>query len=192
MKTINRTWQYYLGNGLMAMAVLGLVWTFWPILREEWLYRMGNKQISQGTIDATYSIEIPSIAVRANVILGVDPFKPKVYHEALQHGVAQALHTALPGEPGTQFLFAHSSDAPWRMTRDNTAFFRLNRVKPGDEIFITYQGQLFRYVATELKIVWPSEVKFLKANENQLILQTCTPMGTDWKRLLVFARPVKI
>jgi LPXTG-site transpeptidase (sortase) family protein len=190
MRTEKRL-SYWIGTGMMVVAVMGLVWTFYPIVAEEIRYRLGTEQAVIEPINSGYVLSIPSIRIRAQVIAGVDPFKPKVYLEALQHGVAQASGSALPGQTGTQFLFAHSSEAPWRMTRDNTAFYRLNRVKPGDEIMVSYQGMIYHYRVKELKNVWPNEVSYLVNNRtNQLILQTCTPIGTDWKRLLVFAEPI--
>jgi LPXTG-site transpeptidase (sortase) family protein len=190
MRTEKRL-SYWIGTGMMVVAVMGLVWTFYPIVAEEIRYRLGTEQAVIEPINSGYILSIPSIRIRAQVIAGVDPFKPKVYLAALQHGVAQASGSALPGQTGTQFLFAHSSEAPWRMTRDNTAFYRLNRVKPGDEIMVSYQGMVYHYRVKELKYVWPNEVNYLVNNRtNQLILQTCTPIGTDWKRLLVIADDV--
>ena len=97
----------------------------------------------------------------------------------------------MPGETGTIFLFAHSSDAPWRLTRYNTVFLRLGGLEPGDEIHITTEKGEFIYRVREKKVVWPNETEYLTNIErDQLILQTCSPVGTDLKRLLVFADPV--
>jgi LPXTG-site transpeptidase (sortase) family protein len=187
----SKSFGYWLGTGLMIVGAMGLFWTFYPILREEILFRLGQTQIVSAN-DQTYTIYIPSIGVSAPVVAGVDPFSRHAYLEALKQGIAQAKGTALPGEPGTQYLFAHSSDAPWRMTRENTAFYRLGRVKASDLITVTYQGNQYQYRVTGMKTVWPKDVNYLKdLRTNQLILQTCTPIGTDWKRLLVFAEPIE-
>ena len=105
--------------------------------------------------------------------------------------MAHAKGTALPNQAGTTFLFAHSSDVPWRITSYNTAFYRLGKIQPGDQITITYEGEDYFYQVRDKKVVWPIEVEFLtKQGKDQLILQTCTPIGTSLKRLLVFAEKV--
>lgn len=180
-----------MGNLFIVLGIVGLSWTFGPLLLEELRFRFGQEQIMASPSDG-YVLTIPSLSIQAPVIEAVDPFNRVAYILALQNGVAQAKGTALPGETGTQYLFAHSSDAPWRISRYNTAFFRLNRIKSGDEIQIDYQGNRYAYRVNEIKTVWPREVKYLKdTTKNQLILQTCTPIGTDLKRLLVFAEPIK-
>lgn len=172
----------------MATAIVVSLYVFSPILVEEWQHRFGKNEF---TVDQTeFSIVLPSIGVAAPVVAKVDWQDEAVYKQALQAGVAHAAGTALPGEPGSVYLFSHSSDMPWRMTRYNTAFFRLSRVKPGELIEIRYEGEVYRYQIREKKVVWPSEVEFLTSQETtQLVLQTCTPIGTAYKRLLVLADP---
>src|SRR5690606_17953388 len=110
------------------------------------------------------------------------------YREALQEGVAQAKGTALPGESGSVYLFAHSSGMPWEQLQTNVAFLRLHRLVPGDEVVVRYRGDEYVYRVRESKIVKPHEVEYLReSTRDQLILQTCSPVGTDWRRLLVFA-----
>ncbi|OGV97218.1 hypothetical protein A2W24_04300 [Microgenomates group bacterium RBG_16_45_19] len=176
-----------IGNSLIVLAVMGSLWLIYPFIKEEWRYRFGQTQ----EVTNSYRLIIPAIKVQAPVIAGVDPFNQIEYRQALTQGIAQAKGTALPGEMGTQYLFAHSSDNPWQLTRYNTAFYRLPKLKMGDEIDINYQGQTYAYQVREIKTVKPWEVKYLTESQtNQLILQTCTPIGTDWNRLLVFADPV--
>ncbi len=111
--------------------------------------------------------------------------------EALKKGVAQAKGTSLPGEKGTSFLFAHSSGNPLEMNQYNTVFFRLSELVKGDDVIIFRDGVRTRYIVREKKVILPSETEYLRKNDkNQLILQTCTPVGTNLKRLLVFADPV--
>lgn len=179
-----------IGNALIGMSVVGVLITFYPVIREEVNYRTTDvyqvKPISEA-----FNIRIPSIKVNLPVIENVNPWEKGEYLAALQRGVAHARGTSTPVGEGSMYLFAHSSDVPWRMTRYNTAFFRLGRVKLGDEIVITYAGKDYRYRVNDKKIVWPGEVEYLtRQDKNQLILQTCTPIGTALQRLLVFAEPM--
>lgn len=105
--------------------------------------------------------------------------------------MAVASGFAKPGEAGTTYIFAHSSDSPWNITSYNTVFFRLGELKSGDLVEIKYQGRDFKYQVTHSVEVWPNEVEALTKNSSdQLILQTCTPVGTSLKRLLVFAKRI--
>ena len=109
----------------------------------------------------------------------------------MREGVAHAKGTSLPGEEDTVFLFAHSSDAPWNLTRYNTAFFLLGRLKLGDEVVIYRDNEKVDYRVTETRIVSPTQASFLEdLSVDQLILQTCWPVGTDYKRLLIFAERI--
>lgn len=140
--------------------------------------------------DYSYSIFIPKINAYAPLIPNVDPWNEKEYHEALTRGVAVAKGFAQPGQPGTTYIFAHSSDLPWRISSYNTVFFRLGELKQNDEIYIKKDGMEYKYKVLNSIEVWPNEVEAITKNTgNQLILQTCTPIGTSLKRLLVFAIP---
>lgn len=135
-----------------------------------------------------FTIMIPSINAESKIIESVDPWDKDLYQKALEKGVAHAKNTSLPGENGTIFLFAHSSDVPWRITRTNTPFMKLPLLKVGDTIYLSREDKTYEYQIVEKKTVSPYDVSFLEDTQsNRLILQTCTPPGTDWKRLLVFA-----
>ncbi len=178
----------YIGSLLMVLGVLLLLFIYYPFIR---LFFFPSTLPVQNINKTGFSISIPKIGAQAPVIQNVDPFNPDEYLKALQQGVAHAKGTALPEEFGTVYLFAHSSDVPWHITRYNVAFFNLFRLKAGDEIILTSRGKTYKYKVRETKDVWPSEVQYLLDNSRkQLVLQTCTPLGTSFKRLLVFADPV--
>lgn len=180
--------QKRIGEVLIAISIGGLLFIYYPLLKE--LFFPPHFTASQKA-KIEFSIEIPSIQVFSPVIEGVDPFNQKEYIEKLKNGVAQAKGTSLPGQKGTIYMFAHSSDVPWRITRYNTAFFKLSFVKNGNMIIVRRNGKEFRYKVFQEKTIWPNEVSYLtKPQGDVLILQTCTPVGTALQRLLVFARPI--
>lgn len=183
---MNNKVKKWIGNILIVVSVLGLLFIYYPVLKEL-LFPPHFTEAQKEKIE--FSIEIPSIQVFSPIIEGVDPFNSSEYLKKLKNGVAQAKGTSLPGQKGTMYLFAHSSDAPWRITRYNTAFFKLPFVKNGDRIIVRKNGKVFNYKIYGEKTVWPNEVKYLKENQGDiLILQTCTPVGTALQRLLVFAK----
>jgi len=142
--------------------------------------------------DPDFSIVIPKIGANAKVIPGGDVTNESIYSAALKKGVAQALGTAFPGEGGHIFLFAHSTDYWWNVSTYNAVFYLLGKLEKGDEINIFYKGQRYVYKVIDHTIVDPSQVEYItrKTNTEFLTLQTCWPLGTTFKRLLVFATRV--
>jgi LPXTG-site transpeptidase (sortase) family protein len=176
-----------LGTGLILCSLVGFFILLFPIAS---IYLFPPRISVNIPQKGTY-ISIPKIYAQSPIIEEVDPWKEKEYTEALKKGVAQAKGTSLPGEKGTIFLFAHSSGNPLEANQYNTIFFRLGELVKGDEIVVLRNGEKFVYSVREAKVVLPTETKYLTdISRDQLILQTCTPVGTNLKRLLVFADPV--
>ncbi len=179
--------SYYLGNGILIAAFVGFIYLFWPIIQ---IYLFPPKIQTHLPRTGMY-ITIPKIHAQAPVIPGVDPYNQAVYDAALKHGVAQAKGTSLPGQKGTMYLFAHSSGPVWDLTHFNTIFWRLGELQKGDLITIRRNGENFYYTVHDTKVISPSNLSYLRdTRKTQLILQTCTPVGTSLFRLLVFANPV--
>lgn len=176
-----------LGNALVALALAALLFIYYPLF---FIYVFPPK-ISANITYKGYFIQIPKINAQAPIITEVDPFNEASYREKLKEGVAQAKGTAIPGEKGTSFLFAHSSGPPWEIARYNTVFFRLGELNKGDVVLIFKNGKRLQYKVTGKKEVWPQDVSVFKnLSKTQLIIQTCTPIGTDFKRLLIYASPI--
>lgn len=142
--------------------------------------------------DTRFGIIIPKIGANAKVVPNVDPGDYKAYMDALKIGVAHAAGTNFPGMGGNIYLFAHSTDDFWNISRYNAIFFLLKELEEGDEVVVFFGGRRFNYKVAEKKTVAASQVEYLsgQTNSEQLTLQTCFPPGTTWKRLLVIAKPV--
>lgn len=177
-----------IGNILMLIPILVLLYIYYPLL---FIY-LDPPKITPTPKKGLF-IEIPKINAEGKIIENVDPWNEVDYQNKLQEGIAHAKGSAAIGsDKGTVYLFAHSSDLPWRMTRYNTAFYRLGEVKKGDKIILIRDGKNYFYSVREKRTVWPNELKYLKdLQKTQLVLQTCTPVGTSLQRLLVFADLVK-
>jgi LPXTG-site transpeptidase (sortase) family protein len=188
MKKGKNFFLYYLGNTLLIGAFLGFLFLFWPIIMI-YIFPPSIVPVKSLPEKGTY-VTIPKIHAQARVIVGVDPYNQAVYDAALKYGVAQAKGTSLPPAKGTVYLFAHSSGPLWEENYFNTIFMRLGELKKGDLIIIRRNGTDFDYRVSGEKIVDPSRVSYLKnTKKTQLIVQTCTPIGTSLYRLLIFADP---
>jgi LPXTG-site transpeptidase (sortase) family protein len=172
------------GDVLIIISIAIFVVIYFPYWRPAKSTSIPDQIPKTGTY-----ISIAAINAYAPVILDTDPWVESEYKVALQKGVAHAKGTSYPWNPGMSFLFAHSSLSPWEMTRDNTPFLSLPKVTTGEKIVITHDGQEFVFTVFDKKEVWPSQVSdVFERQDDVLILQTCTPLGTALKRLLVFAK----
>lgn len=185
-------------NGLLFCLVLGLVFSFGPSLKSEIAYRI--KKAPQPTPmlfpdlqapDAYFSIVIPKIEAKAKILPNIDASKLVEYQPALMKGVAHAKGTVFPGMTGTIYLFAHSTDAPWNISRFNAVFYLLRELEAGDLIVIFFNSSRYNYIVSEKKIVARTENDFFGQREEELlVLQTCYPPGTTQKALLIFAKRI--
>ncbi|MDO8715899.1 MAG: sortase [Dehalococcoidales bacterium] len=205
-----------IGNALILVAAISILYTFWPLISVSTKHLSDNitgKKFEAATQngetfgdllgkkdenikilvpkDPNFSIIVEKIGADATIIPNVDPSNKDIYTAALRRGVAHALGTSFPGRPGVTYLFAHSTDTIFNVPRYNAVFYLLGDMKPGDRIVIFFAGKRYDYKVTETKITEPEDVSYLtmKTEEQILVLQTCYPPGTVWKRLLVIAKP---
>jgi sortase A len=195
------------GAGLVAFSFIGIIFSFWPIVKEEYLYRFGTQekvQISKFAaildksladelgLDPYFSLFIPKIDAKAKIIPNVDAGDPKAYLQALTQGVAHAAGTNFPGGGKTVYLFSHSTDSPINIARYNAIFYLLGKLQKGDRIIVYFLGKEHVYVVTDKLVTKPNDTSYLTddGSGERLVLQTCDPPGTTWNRLLVIARPI--
>jgi sortase A len=89
--------------------------------------------------------------------------------------------TGVPGQVGNVVLAGH---------RDiNSALFReLDRLKPGDEVFVSNNLGEYRYIVKESFVVGPTHTEVMDPTDDKRVtLITCTPIGLDTQRLIVTA-----
>lgn len=143
-------------------------------------------------VSTEYGLVIEKINANARIIPGVNPASEKEYVKALTQGVAEALGSTPPGQPGNLYLFSHSTDAPWNIVRLNAVFYLLRELEAGDRVIVFYQNKRFDYVVFDKRVVEANDVSYLTTSYEApvLTLQTCDPPGTLLKRLVVRARLV--
>lgn len=212
----------FLGNALFLAGIIGFIFMLGPLISAETIYRLDkikgvkrtvpNVIISSssdsgsanfGSLEAPsensiipvsteYGIVIEKINANARIIQGVNPASEKEYVKALSLGVAEALGSTPPGQPGNLYLFSHSTDAPWNIVRLNAVFYLLKELEPGDRVIVFYQNKRFDYVIFDKRVVEANDVSYLtnRYDTPVLTLQTCDPPGTLLKRLIVRAKLV--
>lgn len=105
----------------------------------------------------------------------------------LKNGVVRYPGTAKPGEEGNIFLTGHSSYYLWDDGEYKEVFALLFQLEVGDQVIVYYDQEKFIYQITEKKEVAPSEVNVLAQpdGEHKITLMTCTPVGTNLRRLIL-------
>lgn len=133
--------------------------------------------VKLSTGDVVGRIEIPSIDVSKYVVVGVDT-------QSLKKGPGLFPDSPFPGEKGNVALAGHR-------TTYGAPFSNLDRMNPGDEIFITTQTGRHRYVVDAKPfVVKPTAVEVVETKDPtkaQLTLVTCTPRFSAAQRLIVTA-----
>jgi sortase A len=125
-------------------------------------------------------IEIPKMHVDKIVVQGVGT-------SDLERGPGHYPQTPLPGQAGNAAIAGHR-------TTYGAPFFNIDKLGPGDEIFITTVQGRFTYRVTGTKVVAPSDVSVLDPHHapdgaltNELTLTACHPKWSANKRIIVSA-----
>lgn len=213
-----RSKMWFVGQSLTVVSIVLALMTVGPIIRlqgEEWWNSLAVQltgKAQEPAIKTTFTdvirppevippaekqfqLLIPKLDLNTKVIANVDAGDEAAYTAALKQGVAHAAGSGLPGETNapnrTIYIFGHSTNGPWNITKYNALFYSLKDMVPGDQITVWFWGKQYDYVVNETVKIDPNDVSYLQPQtaKDQLILQTCWPPGTTWKRLLVIATP---
>jgi LPXTG-site transpeptidase (sortase) family protein len=196
-----RSFIFGIGSGLVIIGIASFLYLYIPlIVAYTNYYRLPQKTSEHIPAKPTslpsppvdyedFYISIPKINGSAQVFANTSATNKENYLEVLKKGVAHTKGTGFPGQEKTIFLFAHSTNASYNIVRYNAVFFLLDKLEPKDDVIVFFNNDIYKYKVTEKKIVSADETKYLtyKGEKETLILQTCWPPGTIWKRLLVLA-----
>lgn len=128
---------------------------------------------------------IPKLGVAAPIVFSETANEAEIQEE-LTKGVVHYAGTAMPGEVGNTFITGHSSNFWWIKGSYNYVFVNLDKMIAGDQVKIYYGGNKYVYTVAEIITVEPSDTSVLAQTDvPTLTLMTCTPPGTNWKRLIV-------
>ena len=144
---------------------------------------------------ALRSFELPPGAVMSLTIkaLGIRnaPVRSSDSERALDNGVTHEPDTSLPWDEVSQrnvYLVGHRLG--WPGTGSHRIFYNLDKLATGDRILLRDgRGRSFEYRVTDSLLVGPEDswVKGVVPGRDMLSLQTCTPIPTFEKRLIVRA-----
>lgn len=160
------------------------------------LFPLSAASVAKALPDSA-TLVIDRIGVRAPVVFNV-PDNNDLIYDALERGVVQYSTTARPGEPGVSIMLGHSSAYPWYNGDYGAVFALLSRLNPGDRFYVQYSdNRAFFYEMKESIVFNPfSSDERLGVMENapgeNLILISCFPVGTNYRRIAVRAERIEI
>lgn len=137
-----------------------------------------------------FRVIIPKISIESTIIPFVDSTNEGEYKEQLKNGVAHAKGSYLPYESGPMYLFSHSTDSIFNIVQYNAKFYALKDLEEGDEVNVILNGKEYKYKVFSKEIINPDQIELIHQTSADLVLQTCWPPGTDWQRLIVYAKKV--
>lgn len=187
---------------LFALPLIIILYTVAPLIIGEIRYRVvveKQPEIARSKFsyvlspnDNEMELIIPKIAVRTKVLTDIDPNKEEEYNAILANKAAHAAGSSFPGQKGLIYLFGHSTNSIFNINFFNPVFYSVKNLEKGDELALLYQGKLYNYRIDDKKVVEADDLSNLQPDQNKetLILQTCWPPGTSWKRLLLIASPI--
>jgi len=153
----------------------------------------GNETTTKDTIPniSDNSLYIESINVKTPITFRV-PNDATEVSENLKKGLIQIEGTSLPGEKGNVFITGHSSNYPWIRSDYNSVFALLDKLVIGDLILIKFQNTNYIYQIRDKFITPPTNISVLNADDDRstLTLMTCTPIGTNLRRLIIRAEQI--
>ncbi len=137
-----------------------------------------------------FGVVVEKIGANSIIIPNTDPSSRTEYEKALKQGIAHAKGSVYPGQKGVSFLFSHSTQNVWDVPRYNAIFYLLRELEVGDRIITYFNDVRYDYIVDDKVVVDANDTSYynLDTQEPLLIMQTCDPPGTTWKRLLVIAK----
>ena len=134
--------------------------------------------------DAAMTLTVPALGVYDAPVFDSDA------PQALDQGVGHVPETSMPWDGGAQrnvYLAAHRLG--YEGTGSRLLFYQLDRLGSGDEVVLEGGGRAYRYRVTEKLVVDPTDswVMGQVRGRDMVSLQTCTPIPTFEKRLVVRA-----
>ena len=142
-----------------------------------------DKPVIQTSLVNSNYVSIPKLNIKALVIQ--PPSNEKQILNSLKSGVVLYPGSALPGQAGTSVIIGHSS-SNFPITKYSAIFAGLNKLSIGDLIYISYGGKNYTYIIKDKKIGSSAQLTASLSN-NDLVLGTCWPIGTDKNRIIVAA-----
>ena len=146
-------------------------------------------ELSQFASDRYFSVTIPKLGIKDLLITHPsDPFSSNGILAPLKTGVGHLF--SYPGAGGKILIYGHSSGYPWDVSQYTKIFRKVNQLNKGDQVYVTYNGNLYVYEVSYENAVPASDTSAYSGPGEELILYTCWPPDSISQRYLIHAFPL--
>jgi len=133
------------------------------------------------------SIVIPKIDAIVPIVVAQSD-DSKQLRLLLDSGVVLYPGSAGFGNNGQTVLLGHSAPRNWPDIKNDSAFSRINELKPGDSVNIMFQGKTYSYLVSRSQTISKGgDLSGEPAGDSSLVLITSWPPGKDLERFAVEA-----
>lgn len=135
---------------------------------------------------------IEKLGVSTPVVFGVGSDNDTILKN-LENGVVHYSDTPKPGFEGVSIILGHSSAYPWYKGSYGSVFALLGKLQPGDKFSVQYSdGRIFNFEVKQSIVFSPFAdntrlTQLEKSPGASLVLISCWPVGTNYKRIAVQA-----
>lgn len=135
---------------------------------------------------------IEKLGISAPVVFGVSGDNDTIFKN-LENGVVHYSNTPKPGLEGVSIILGHSSAYPWYKGAYGSVFALLGKLQPGDGFSVRYDdGRIFNFAVKQSVVFSPFAddsrlTQIEKTPGTSLVLVSCWPVGTNYKRIAVQA-----
>lgn len=175
-----------------------------PVAEEESMGVLGEAEDLDLTRPSNWFLEAPHFPPKPSRIthytlsipkLKIEDATVEIGGKDLKKSLIQYEGTAFPGQFGNTVIFGHSV-LPQFFNPENylTIFSTLPTLEKSNEVFVNFDGVLYRYVIEEIVEVSPSDISVLEQRFDNyyFTLITCVPPGTYLRRLAVRAKLARL
>ncbi len=132
------------------------------------------------------SVVIPKININAPIVVSSTVDEKELFKK-LENGVLLYPNSALPGQNGNTIILGHSSAYPWYKGKYGSVFSLLNQLNSGEQIIVYFQKHRYIYRVIAKSIILKNAEILVQGEKPQLVLISCWPVGTAWKRIMIQA-----
>jgi len=137
----------------------------------------GATPVDQEVMPAENTLVVPGIRMQEIIYDGSSA-------ATLSKGVWRRPHTSTPNAGSNTVLVGHR----FTYTQPQGVFYSLDKIAPGDDIFLYWEQTKYHYKVQEVFVVKPTAVEVESAtDEDVLTLYTCTPLWSGRDRLVIRA-----
>lgn len=159
-----------------------------------------SQNIADRPLSDSARLVIDSIGVDAPIVFGV-PADNDLIYESLEAGVVHYSNTAKPGNPGAAVILGHSSAYPWYRGDYGAVFALLSKLQVGERFYVQYDDNRSFVYEVSGSVIFNPFVKDDKSDQlaameasggSSIILISCYPVGTNYRRIAVQAVRIEI